>query len=500
MAPRWFVPLISWILAPALALAQPGPEAETQHWAGTIQLPGGAAIEAVFTLIPVPPQPDSLDAGAWVGTMDIAPAPGIGGAVAVPLEQIEITPTELRFAMRSPDGSRNLVNATRADGAETAEGSFVVGEATALRLAMKRVSPEAALLLVPRRPQQPRPPYPFRAEDVAFDQGDVSSSIAGTLTLPDGPGPFPALILLSDEGAQGRNFDTELHQPFTVLAASLARSGFAVLRCDDRGVGRSAGDYSSVTTSSLVDDALSMTRFLAGRKDTDRSRIGLIGVGEGATVAALAAAKAADPSIAALILIAPPALPGAELVAARELRAMLGQGEDPDYAAARRDRRLALFRAVAEGADETTLLAMIKADLQAMIDTNRADIVGLNASTINEFASEFYMSSTRPHRREWLGADPLPAYRGIRCPVLVLAGELDTVIPTDDNLPRAEAAIRQSPAKDVTVTRLPGLSHLLQPAVTGSPEEAMQIETTIDPAALDAAASWLRARMMPRQP
>jgi hypothetical protein len=78
--------------------------------------------------------------------------------------------------------------------------------------------------------------------------------------------------------------------------------------------------------------------------------------------------------------------------------------------------------------------------------------------------------------------------------VLAINGELDLQVLPDQNVPAIEAALKQGGNKDVTVMRLPGLNHLLQPAKTGLPAEYAQIETTMAPAALDAITTWLQQR------
>ena len=67
--------------------------------------------------------------------------------------------------------------------------------------------------------------------------------LAGTLTVPPGAGPFPAVILITGSGAQDRDESILGHKPFLVLADYLTRRGVAVLRVDDRGVGGSTGSH-----------------------------------------------------------------------------------------------------------------------------------------------------------------------------------------------------------------------------------------------------------------
>ena len=83
----------------------------------------------------------------------------------------------------------------------------------------------------------PKPPFPYREEMVSYPNAKAGISLAGTLTLPPGAGPFPAAILITGSGPQDRDETLLGHKPFLVLADYLTRRGVAVLRVDDRGVG-----------------------------------------------------------------------------------------------------------------------------------------------------------------------------------------------------------------------------------------------------------------------
>lgn len=105
------------------------------------------------------------------------------------------------------------------------------------------------------RPQQPLPPFPYREEEVKYRNPAAGCDLAGALTIPEGSGPSPAALLISDSGRHDRNGTMSDHQPFLVLADYLARRVIAVLRTDDRGVGESGGDFLQATTSDFATDA-----------------------------------------------------------------------------------------------------------------------------------------------------------------------------------------------------------------------------------------------------
>ncbi|WP_045688998.1 alpha/beta hydrolase family protein [Hymenobacter sp. AT01-02] len=152
-----------------------------------------------------------------------------------------------------------------------------------LSTAVQAVTPNAQVRSVP--PSGVVQSSKYRSEEVAFTNSAAHVTLAGTLTIPLGPGPFPAVVLLSDMGAQDRDGTARSYRPLLMLADYLSQQGIAVLRFDDRGVGKSEGDNAATTTAERVKDAQAAVAFLRARPDMVPTRIGLIGHGEGGNVA-----------------------------------------------------------------------------------------------------------------------------------------------------------------------------------------------------------------------
>ena len=110
--------------------------------------------------------------------------------------------------------------------------------------------------------------------------------IAGTLTLPPGDGPFPAVLLIAGSGPADRDEAVLGHKPFLVLADHLTRQGIAVLRTDKRGVGKTTGTYRGSGIEEFVSDTLAGVAYLEHRPEVDPRQIGLVGHSEGGQVAA----------------------------------------------------------------------------------------------------------------------------------------------------------------------------------------------------------------------
>lgn len=163
----------------------------------------------------------------------------------------------------------------------------------------------AAALLWTNRLFALQTPAPYRSEPLSVTNGTVT--LSGTLTVPQGPGPFPAVVLITGSGPQNRDEEVAGFRVFGVLADHLTRNGIAVFRHDDRGVGQSTGRLAASTTADFADDALVGVTRLAAMPEIDPARIGLIGHSEGGAVAAIAAAKSS--AVKFIVMLAGPASP-----------------------------------------------------------------------------------------------------------------------------------------------------------------------------------------------
>lgn len=324
------------------------------------------------------------------------------------------------------------------------------------------------------RPQTPKPPFPYNVEEVEYgNAAQPGLRLAGTLTTPRGAGPFPAVLLITGSGAQDRDETLYHHKPFAVLADALTRRGIAVLRVDDRGVGRSGAGPPDATTTDFAGDAAAGLVWLRQRRDIDAARIGLLGHSEGAIVAALVASG--DPRVAFVVLWAGSGVDGKEIIVDQVRGLAMAQGLPEIVARANANVQRELLDALLGTADG----AAAKSAMNAVLAKYRAPPV--DDATVALMDSKWY--------RGFLKLDPAPALRAIQVPVLALLGGKDTQVSAQLN----EAPLRAVLAGNAraTVEVLPGLNHLFQAASTGAPAEYGQIEQTIDPAALDRMVGWI---------
>lgn len=102
------------------------------------------------------------------------------------------------------------------------------------------------------------------------------------------------------------------HKQFLVISNYLTENGIAVLRYDDRGLGKSTGDFSAATSADFATDVESAIAYLKTRKEISKNNIGLIGHSEGGLIAPMVAAKSEDVSF--IVLLAGPGLPGYDII------------------------------------------------------------------------------------------------------------------------------------------------------------------------------------------
>jgi len=331
-----------------------------------------------------------------------------------------------------------------------------------------------------RRPQNPAKPYPYTEEQVSFAAGSGKGTLAATLTLPNGAGPFPAALLVGGSGPNDRDETIAGHKPFLVLADFLTKGGVAVLRYDQRGIAQSTGNYAEATMEDFTQDTQAALGYLKSRKEVDGKRLGIIGHSEGGILGSLVATRSSD--VNWMVLLATPATTGEKtLLRQSELIARTGglaeeqitRSLDFDrkaYAAVRQERdALALERRLRTLVEQSGMgAAMPPAALQAQIRL---------------------MSS--PWFREFLVYDPAPALEKLKCPVLALSGDRDLQVDSTENVPLLRKAYEVSGNKDFTVVEIEGVNHLFQKAQSGSPALYGAIEETIAPEVLSAVGNWV---------
>lgn len=334
-----------------------------------------------------------------------------------------------------------------------------------------------------RRPQTPVKPYPYIEEQVTFSNAPAGVSLSGTLTIPKGPGPFAAAILIAGSGPEDRDSTIANHKPFLVLSDYLTRKGIAVLRYDKRGVGQSTGSADMATTMDLAGDAQCAIAFLKTRKDIDPARIGLIGHSEGAIIAPTIAAS--SPDLPWVVLLAAPATKGEDtLLNQSDLIARAGGLSDAQVLSSLNFDKQA-YELVLTEQDSN----VVGQKLKALVKES-----GLDAALPPAALDAQLHMMTSPWFRYFLAYDPLPELKKTKCAVLAIYGTKDLQVPPKINLPMVQKAFAEGGNSQAEVKQLPDLNHLFQHAYTGSPTEYAAIDETFSPDALQMIGEWVAAR------
>ena len=346
----------------------------------------------------------------------------------------------------------------------------------------------------PKRPQLPKAPFPYESVEVEFVSNE-QVTLAGTLTLPPGQGPHAVAVMITGSGPQDRDESLAGHKPFLVIADHLTRIGLAVLRYDDRGVGKSTGDFKVATTADFAEDVRAAIRFLRTRDDIDKDRIGMIGHSEGGYIAPMVAAGPDAEHVAFSVLLAPPTVNIGDVIVHQSRLIGLAGGDDPDVAV-NCDFLRGAFAAIAEHEDpgkRRAAIAAVAKDAWPRFSKKVRASLGKGPEALVDQADELQ----GPWMLYLLGQDPEVALKNMRGEVLAMFGGKDLQVDPEQNLPPMQRLFAKRSPKPAIVT-LPGHNHLFQHSKTGSPSEYGDIEETFSKEALDVMAKWLQRVVLKR--
>ncbi|MGW3040952.1 alpha/beta hydrolase family protein [Kitasatospora sp. NPDC001159] len=301
-------------------------------------------------------------------------------------------------------------------------------------------------------------PARFTERDVLLDTGPLA--VPGTLSLPVGPGPWPAAVLLSGGGAFDRDESIGPNKPLKDLAWGLATRQVAVLRFDKATFAhpdRLPPDFTMA--DEYLPHALAAVQLLRQQPEVAPDRIHLLGHSMGGKVAPRIAA--ADPSIAGLVLLAADAQPMHEAVVrvARYLAALApGPGVD-------------------EAVEALTRQAALVAGSELTPDTP-SELLPLGLSA--------------PYWLDLRAYDPVSTAAGLACPMLILQGGRDYQVTVPDDLTRWQATLADRSEAVIRIHQ--DANHLFFPG-RGRPTPAEYTRPGhVEPAVVDEIATWLVRR------
>ena len=320
------------------------------------------------------------------------------------------------------------------------------------------------------RPQDPKPPFNYRIEEVTFRNEKEGFELTGTLTIPEGDGPFPAMVLVSGSGQQNRDEELMNHRPFWVIADYCARHGIAVLRYDDRGMGGSTGEVENATSLDFSYDAEAAFDFLRKQKHIDASRVGILGHSEGGVINFMVAAR--RPEVAFLVSLAGPAVSGIEVLKEQQKAILRASGMTEEAVQFSSNANAQLFDVVERSSSREEADSLMRQLVKGWGYNEE-----LTEQTVGQMVS--------PWMYYFLKYDPTEAIVKTHCPALLLNGSKDLQVLASQNLPAYEKIIADYGKTNLTLREMPDLNHLFQHCETGSPNEYFTIDETISPEVLE---------------
>lgn len=464
---KWLVScLLMLSLLPLKLAAGPTPDLQGA-WIGAVKV-GSSQLRLRFNLS----QEQQQNYSATMDSID-------QGASGIPISKVTFNGQQLTLDVRVAQASyQGQYQATP----ERIQGKWLQG-GQSFELTLTRQGQET------RKPQDPLKPYSYLEEEISFNNEIAGIALAGTLTRPANSTAAPAVLLISGSGPQDRDQQMLGHRPFWVLADFLTRQGFAVLRFDDRGIGKSGGTFQQATSLDFASDVSAAVRYLQQRSDINKAQIGLLGHSEGGLIAPIVAQQ--QPGIGFLVLLAAPGLPGAE-VSSWQFASMLTARGLPHSTVV---HATAIYRNMNQFAanKQQITVAALEAHYQQLWQKLPAEVkqqlipLGggqLSPERLAELQNRWFQYFQRHDPQQWLSK--------IQIPTLVLYGSKDTQLEPTTNLAMIEKSLQLAANTNYQLVLLDGLNHLFQSATTGRWDEYASISETLSPKLLSSIGKWLQ--------
>jgi len=288
-----------------------------------------------------------------------------------------------------------------------------------------------------------------------------AGKLEGSLFLPDGPGPHPAIVLLHTATENSR-------LDYLQEARFFATHGVAALAYDKRGTGNSGGELDASDFAFLAQDAVAAGRYLRTRLDIDWSRIGYWGMDEGGWIAPLAAAH--DTAAAFVVLVSAPVVSPLDQTMAERTEELAAKSHDLESAEAIAQLRRRIWDYwLSPGGSGTP--ASDSLHLAFKRAAKRPWFAGaVVAHDLPESLIVDEGMGSRGHPGRWWFADDMPAFwslrhdpvealERVRAPVLALYGDRDRVVPVEESIANFRKALGTAAKSRGTTRTFPGADH-----------------------------------------
>jgi len=336
------------------------------------------------------------------------------------------------------------------------------------------------------RPQEPKPPFNYIEEEITFFNSNANINLSGTLTYPDSSSSYPAVVLITGSGPQDRNEEILGHKPFWVIADYLTNHGIAVLRFDDRGIGKSEGVFSSATSLDFATDVESAISFLKTHPNINKSQIGLIGHSEGGLIASIVASK--DNGVAFIIMLAGPAISGEQILLTQQRKIMEVENIDDSIIDLSIKDSRKIYKILKKDNNKEKAGYKIRdylAKRAKKIPTEHHATLGYSKQAIE---NKILILNT-DWFRYFVSYNPDKYFEAINCPTLALFGEKDVQVTAVENSEAFAKFVNKRNNFSQIVYQ--NKNHLFQNATTGHMSEYALIEETFCENVLDDIAKWI---------
>ncbi|MDN3670582.1 alpha/beta fold hydrolase [Echinicola jeungdonensis] len=438
------------------------------HWKGVLKI-SGQELPLIFNF-------EATEEG-WKGSLN-NPAQGAKG---IPMSKVQYLKPNLTLEI-------NQINA-RYIGvlvSDTLQGTFSQGGMN-FQLKLAKVEAES---LIPNRPQNPKGPFEYETIETSFNNLQDGFNLKGTITKPKGMGPFPAVVLVTGSGPQNRNGELMGHQPFWVIADFLTRKGIVVLRYDERGVGKSGGEYNQATTYDFRRDAELALDHLKKYPFVDQMKTGILGHSEGGMIAWMLAAE--KKGLGFIVSLAGPVVPIVDLMN-QQTKDILEQSGLPEE---RKQMQMELNDRIYK----TFLETQHKDSLQNKLDnTIKGYLIelGEDGEVVEEqykVIKNAYKNLLTPWYYEFIRFDPTNYVQNANCPALALFGEKDLQVNGKINSNKLDSLKSNGQMENIDIRLYPKMNHLFQNSETGAISEYSIIEETFNEEVMRDIAQWILAQ------
>ena len=340
--------------------------------------------------------------------------------------------------------------------------------------------------------QHPQKPYPYEVKDFTFSGKNTKLTYGATLTLPKNKKKYPVAILISGTGQHDRNYTYVGREFFTVLADYLAKNGIASLRVDDRGIGKTTGDFEIATTGDFADDIDEEIAYLKNDPTIDASHIGLIGHSEGGMIASIVSSRNKD--VKFMISLSGVGVSGLEMLNLQNTAILKSYGFTDEVVAKQMELYNILFKAVYDTKDAESAKPVIEEKTKAWMQ--KQDSVMLKKVQLSDRRDEtFTYRYSRDADKKWyrytIHYNPEDYLPKITIPVFIGNGDKDIQVPANENVNSFKKYLK---TKDLTTKIYPGLNHMYQHCTACTQKEVKEIDEVFAPEVLDDIAKWILQR------